>query len=275
MLSDDEKSTAQRLWEINQRRAALTSEVRKIDMERRSIEKKHGEGMLFWQRVSVGKDEDCWPYRGARDGAGYGVVFRGRWGTSKASRLAYMIVHGPIADGFVVCHSCDNPCCCNPRHLWLGTQSENMKDALSKGRLVAPILKKEMAARGEAHGRATITSKQAKLIATSPKSPGELALELAISTHVVNDVRTGQTWSHVTGIERRKIGPCRKSHYRPVEIRGVIYPSIKGACRETGETETMVRYRLKKGFSGYRFVSLDEFYRATGSGSPAIIINAA
>lgn len=56
---------------------------------------------------------------------------RVRW---RAHRLAYTIAVGPIPDGLEVCHSCDNPPCCNPKHLFLGTGSENAIDRVAKGR---------------------------------------------------------------------------------------------------------------------------------------------
>ena len=49
--------------------------------------------------------------------------------------MAWMLVNGPIPDGLLILHHCDNPPCCNPIHLFLGTQSDNMRDAASKGRI--------------------------------------------------------------------------------------------------------------------------------------------
>lgn len=74
-----------------------------------------------------------WP-AGARNHGGYGLFFIG--GRRQiASRLAWMFTHGAIRDGLNVLHRCDNPPCVAPKHLFLGTQADNMADASQKGRL--------------------------------------------------------------------------------------------------------------------------------------------
>ena len=86
----------------------------------------------FWRRVD--KSGDCWPWLGPKDRDGYGrLTYQGRRMHS-AHRLSWKLANGPIPKGMCVCHRCDNPPCCNPAHLWLGTNQDNMDDKVSKGR---------------------------------------------------------------------------------------------------------------------------------------------
>lgn len=82
---------------------------------------------LFLSRID--KSGECWIYTGPTDGDGYGKI-----GTFSAHRLMYDLLHGPIPVGFEVLHKCDNPPCVKPQHLWLGTQSDNIRDMVRKGR---------------------------------------------------------------------------------------------------------------------------------------------
>jgi hypothetical protein len=89
---------------------------------------------LLWPRVDRQRaPTDCWPWTGYTNTRGYGVIRINRR-TVLAHRIAYQVERGPIPDGLFVCHHCDNPPCCNPAHLFLGTQTENMRDMISKGR---------------------------------------------------------------------------------------------------------------------------------------------
>lgn len=88
--------------------------------------------LRFWDCVE--KTDECWIWTGTTDGYGYGVTSHFRQ-KIKAHRLSYEMRFGPIPPGLVVRHKCDNPCCVNPNHLELGTQKDNVRDAVSRGRL--------------------------------------------------------------------------------------------------------------------------------------------
>jgi hypothetical protein len=86
----------------------------------------------FWAKVFKRGEDECWPWIGSKNKAGYGQLTCD--GVHHAShRLAHELLIGPLAHRNVN-HKCDNRACCNPKHLWNGTQSQNMLDALEKGR---------------------------------------------------------------------------------------------------------------------------------------------
>lgn len=96
---------------------------------------------------------DCIEFTGARNEKpfDYGVIGRridGKTRTFKAHRVVYEYLHGPIPDGMVVMHTCDNPPCVRPDHLRLGTQGDNLRDMIAKGRRVTAQEKRTHCPRG-------------------------------------------------------------------------------------------------------------------------------
>lgn len=91
----------------------------------------------FWAKVGRRGDDECWPWMAGNTKEGYGR-FRVDGKLESAHRVAYALMHGPIPDAkvrrWVIMHTCDNPSCCNPKHLRLGDYSENTADMLAKGR---------------------------------------------------------------------------------------------------------------------------------------------
>jgi hypothetical protein len=88
----------------------------------------------FWSRVDRRSNDECWRWTAALDGKGYGR-FRLPAGNKLAHRIAWELHNGTaVPKGMFVCHSCDNPVCVNPAHLWLGTVHDNIRDRTEKGR---------------------------------------------------------------------------------------------------------------------------------------------
>ena len=87
--------------------------------------------LRFWPKVEV-SEEGCWPWTGAVNEDGYGLVWDGR--AVQAHRVAWRLTFGPIPEGIHVLHHCDNPPCQRPDHLFLGTHKMNMEDRQAKGR---------------------------------------------------------------------------------------------------------------------------------------------
>lgn len=130
----------------------------------------------------------CVEHKGATTKAGYGLTFR-EGKTQLAHRYAYRQKHGDIPDGSVVMHLCDNPKCVNVEHLRLGTQSENRKDCVDKGRANAPS--------GEAHYGSKLTAERVLFIRSSELPIRELAKMFGVSYQTAKDAKDGKTWRNI------------------------------------------------------------------------------
>jgi hypothetical protein len=83
--------------------------------------------------LKIDKDSGCHLWTGHRDADGYGLT-SAEGKRRVAHRVAWEVANGPIPEGMIVMHTCDNPACCNPEHLQLGTHAENTRDRIKKGR---------------------------------------------------------------------------------------------------------------------------------------------
>lgn len=106
-----------------------------------------------------------------------------------AHRAVYAEAHGPIPEGMVIMHLCDNPRCFNLEHLQVGTQQDNRIDCVRKGRANVP--------HSEQHYNAKLTAELVLLIRSSELSDTALSKQLGVSRRTVSDARKGITWRHI------------------------------------------------------------------------------
>lgn len=151
----------------------------------------------FWSKVNI-KDNsrECWEWMGAKKPKGYGNVRINRK-YLLSHRVAFEIVNGKIPDGYIVCHICDNPSCCNPNHLMLGTHKSNVADMLIKNRQK----KYSYATRMEKNVNAKLTKEKVmeirNLYENKILNQYELAKKYSVSQTCIGYVVRRKTWTEI------------------------------------------------------------------------------
>ena len=147
----------------------------------------------FIPKVRMRGPDECWTWLACTDTAGYGHFWDGDK-LVKAHRVAWEFWRGEIPEGVSVLHCCDNPPCCNPRHLWLGTQADNVADRDAKGRRIA--------LRGEESGASKLTAEQVLEIYARYAGGGvyqrELGAEYGVDQTTISYIVRGEKWRHIT-----------------------------------------------------------------------------
>jgi hypothetical protein len=156
----------------------------------------------FWSKVDYDK-AGCWLWTASLNEWGYGWfgVYDGeRWRMRGAHRVAYELAFGPIPEGLRVLHTCDDPRCVNPEHLFLGDQFDNMRDMAAKGR--GNLQQRPREARfGEACNLTKLTAERVREIRERYALGGvrqcDLAAEFGVSQGAVSLLIRRQTWRDV------------------------------------------------------------------------------
>jgi hypothetical protein len=146
----------------------------------------------FGEWLVLDKKTGCLNFSGGKVGIGYGRLRIGRR-QHLAHRHAYELKFGPIPDGLLVCHTCDNPACCNTDHLFLGSQTDNMSDRMKKGRYGT-------AARGAKNGSAKLTDAEVteiRSLISSGMRQVDIAARFGITQPLVSQIALRKKWQHL------------------------------------------------------------------------------
>lgn len=149
---------------------------------------------------NVDRTGGCWVWTGKKDADGYGMLYA-TGGDFRAHRVAYELAFDRAPGDLCVCHTCDNPSCVRPSHLFLGTSQENTADRHAKGRsATGPKLRRERIARGERQGQAKLTDGDVRTIRrerAAGVTQKELQARFGVSQGTISHIDSGKSWRHV------------------------------------------------------------------------------
>jgi hypothetical protein len=144
----------------------------------------------FWLKVDKRDPDKCWNWLAYKNTRGYGTVFL-RPTVYLAHRIMYYLATGKKPGPLCVCHTCDNPGCCNPAHFFLGTLSDNSVDMRAKGRGYISVIK------GVDIWNAKLTEEQVLEIRASGETQRVTAAKYGIAQSAVSKIKSRLTWKHV------------------------------------------------------------------------------
>lgn len=145
----------------------------------------------FEDKIFYGSPCGCWYWVGAVNSGGYGAFgYCGK--VMPAHRVSYILFKDHIPDGLNVCHECDNILCVNPFHLFLGTQTDNMRDCVSKGRIKSRT--------GENNNTTKLTDAQVieiRSLALSGVKEREIIKHFPVKRATINKIIHRKLWKHI------------------------------------------------------------------------------
>lgn len=147
----------------------------------------------FWAKVDKNVPDGCWIWKASLKETGYGQFqfHLGIPGMMRAHRAAWILVHGGIPGGKNVLHSCDIRNCVNPAHLRTGSQKENIREMVAKGRGKVPGYK------GSDHPSAKLSDVLIREIRNATGTLKEIGARFSIHFSTVSNIRSRKTWSHI------------------------------------------------------------------------------
>lgn len=155
----------------------------------------------FWSKIDRVSPDGCWEWTGkSTHKFGYGIIGIGgrppKGRTARAHRVAYAIANGGLTSHLMVCHRCDNPRCCNPSHLFLGTAKDNHRDMCAKKRNVNPprLIGEHNLGGGKLNSHDVV---EIRALRSSGEKVVVIASRFNIDPSLVSAITKRKVWRHV------------------------------------------------------------------------------
>lgn len=156
----------------------------------RSIEER------FWEKVDVKNENECWNWHKPFKSPYPQISWRDKYTMPVYSHwVAFELTYGPRPKGAHICHHCDNKACCNPKHLYAGSQQTNTRDAITRNRLKLPPV-----CCGEVNATSKLTALQVSEIRNRLRlgeTRSQLCKAFGVSRSCIESIATGKTWKHI------------------------------------------------------------------------------
>lgn len=147
----------------------------------------------FWAKVDIRGEDHCWEWQAGKERFGYGLIGVAGF-TMRSHRLSFILAKGEIRQEDCVCHSCDNPPCVNPNHLWIGSRANNFWDMVTKNRNFA------LSSVGESNFKSKLTEADAAKIIELAKAGvtvSDLMKQYDLSRSGIHNLLRGKVWKHL------------------------------------------------------------------------------
>lgn len=142
----------------------------------------------FWDKVAV-LSNGCWNWTANKNSTGYGRFMLGAKNPIRSHRASYQHFKGKIAEGMCICHTCDNPSCVNPAHLFEASHQGNMADMTAKGR--------HHDVKGENHHLNKLTEEDVLSIRDDERSMTVIAKDYGVTKQNIWRIKNKKTWLHI------------------------------------------------------------------------------
>lgn len=146
--------------------------------------------------AKVEKTDTCWIWKGSKNFKNYGRF----WDGNRDIPAHWFLLPNYPPEGHIGCHKCDNPPCVNPNHIFIGTQSDNIRDSVSKGRRKYEVYSNKNFAKGERCNLSKLKNSEVSVIKAIRANADSVSKKFGVTSKTIINIWRGVCWGHVSAL---------------------------------------------------------------------------